>query len=417
MKKAIYPIFFALAALFAAAASHADTVTIDGVKYECRDGVCVPIVEKSPRGDSLFPDLSIKNTARENVRYLEGYVGEERFIAFLDGDATASFAGLFRADASILVLLLLAFLGGLAMNLTPCVLPMIPVNLIIIGKSARRGLVYGLGMALAYGALGLAAAFGSLAFGSIQSSPWFNLAVALVFLALSAALGGAFAIDFSKARKIRTPGENGPNVFYVFAAGVLCAVLAGACVAPVLVAALVLTADLFAKGVFAAVLIPFSFGAGMAAPWPFAAAGLKFLPRPGSWMKWINRFFACLTLALAAWYMNVAVKGFSPSDGPPAAKDGEIAMTPGTFSLEGLERPVLVDCWATWCKNCSAMDKVLAEKRVREKLEGFTVIRLQAEDFAELRALPLFGNIKGLPAFAVIGETKNAKTKEEEKKK
>lgn len=400
------------------ASADRSVTTINGVEYECEDGVCRP--RDGAPGDFLSGAISAGTDAppaEENVRYLEGYVGADRFIAFLEGDEADPFAGLFSADSSLLLLLLLAFLGGVAMNLTPCVLPMIPVNLIIIGKSAHRGLVYGLGMTLAYGALGLAAAFGSLAFGTIQSNPWFNLAIALVFLVLAAALAGAFNIDFSKSRKTRMPGEKAMPIAYVFFAGALAAVLAGACVAPVLVAVLVLTADLFAKGTAAAVILPFAVGAGMAAPWPLAGAGMKVLPRPGAWMKWVNRFFAVAVTAFAAWYMNLAIEGFSSAGAPRAAEKGEIAMTPETFSLEGLKRPVLVDCWATWCKNCTAMDKVLEEKHVRKKLEGFTVIRLQAEDFGELRSLPLFRNIKGLPAFAIIGDTEKATIKEEEEKK
>ena len=132
--------------------------------------------------------------------------------------------------ASLKLLLLILF-GGLALNLTPCVLPMIPVNLLVIGKSAVRGLLYGLGIAMAYGALGVAAAVGGLAFGTIQSSPWFNAAVAAVFVALALSLLGVFRIDFS-ARRFKAGA---------FLMGVLSAILAGACVAPILVSVLLLT--------------------------------------------------------------------------------------------------------------------------------------------------------------------------------
>lgn len=409
-------LFALTAALFAAAQPvHAETITINGVEYECEDGVCRP--RENTNGDLLshiLPAGTHTPIAEEETRYLEGYVSADKFIAFLDGDENSPLGSLFSADSSLLLLLLLAFLGGVAMNLTPCVLPMIPVNLIIIGKSAQRGFVYALGMTLAYGALGLAAAFGSLAFGTIQSNPWFNLAIAIIFLALAAALAGFFNIDFSKSRKARMPGEKAMPMIYVFFAGSLAAILAGACVAPVLVAVLVLTADLFVKGTASAVLLPFAVGAGMAAPWPLAGAGMKVLPRPGAWMKWVNRIFALTVTALAAWYMNLAIKGFSSESAAHSAENGAIAMTPETFSLDGLKRPVLIDCWATWCKNCTAMENTLNEKPVREKLKDFTVIRLQAEDFGELRSLPLFKNIKGLPAFAVVGDTQKEKTKEEE---
>ena len=91
------------------------------------------------------------------ARIAHGYMPPERFLAFLDGVEQSSLL-----PASFWILPFALLLAGLAMNLTPCVLPMVPVNLIVVGKSWRRGLLYGLGMALAYGALGVAAAVGGL---------------------------------------------------------------------------------------------------------------------------------------------------------------------------------------------------------------------------------------------------------------
>ncbi|MBR2837302.1 MAG: thioredoxin family protein, partial [Kiritimatiellae bacterium] len=81
-----------------------------------------------------------------------------------------------------------------------------------------------------------------------------------------------------------------------------------------------------------------------------------------------------------------------------------VAAVPATFAdaLASARRPVLVDCWASWCKNCAAMDRVLAEPEVRKACSGYSVIRLQAEDIGELRRLDGFGEVRGLPAFAVF---------------
>jgi len=90
----------------------------------------------------------------------------------------------------------LILLGGLALNLTPCVLPMIPINLPILGagrenRDRRRSIVlggaYGAGMALAYGGLGLVVVLTGSKFGALNSSPWFNFAIAVVFVVLGLA--------------------------------------------------------------------------------------------------------------------------------------------------------------------------------------------------------------------------------------
>ena len=379
---------------FVAFGVFAEVQVIDGKKYECRDGLCYLVEEGG---------LKSATPMAKDPRIAQGYMRAEEFVAFLKGKEVDSLAG-----RGLWVMLLLVLLGGLAMNLTPCVLPMMPINLMIIGRSAKRGLAYGLGIALAYGLLGVGAAVGGLAFGGIQGSPWFNAVVAVVFVGLALALFDVWFIDFSRFRSVKAIEQsNNPNnrtikqVFFPFLMGSLSAVLAGACVAPVLISVLLLTTDLVAKGNRLAILLPFVMGVGMALPWPFAGAGMKVLPKPGAWMKGVNRVFGVIVLGFAAWYGNLAWKGWSRTD-----KTSETSRTEtlATFekSLSESRRPVLVDCWATWCKNCAAMDKVMEEGRVKEALKSFTVIRLQAEDISELKKVKGFESIKGLPAFVIF---------------
>lgn len=356
----------------------------------CEDGVCRLV--DAPGADA---DATDADAARlEPARMAHGYMPAEEFIAFLNNESSASVAS--HLPSSFILLPLFLVLAGLALNLTPCVLPMIPVNLIIIGKSAKRGVAYGLGIALAYGALGAAAAGGGMAFGTIQASPWFNAAVAMIFAALALALFGAFAIDFSKWRP--RPGS-------AFFMGIVSALLAGACVAPVVASVLLLSAGLFAKGHRAALALPLFVGIGMALPWPFLGAGMKLLPKPGAWMKWVNRIFAIVVAGFAVWYASLAWRGFAGTATTTSqSKSDVVETTPETFAaaLGAAKRPVLVDCWASWCKNCAAMDRIMAEEPVRGELERFSVIRLRAEDIGALRKLPAFSKVQGLPAFVVF---------------
>jgi len=373
----------------------AETNAVNGMTIVCENGVCRVLSPSNPR----TPKPSNPQTLNpSNVRLAQGYMDAEAFLAFLENRPADDFF----AGKGLWLIVLLALLGGLAMNLTPCVLPMVPINLMIIGKSAARGAWYGLGIMMAYGILGVMASVGGMAFGSIQSSPWFNLSVALVFVALALSMFGVFFIDFSKPRAKFRGGA--------FLMGMLAAVLAGACVAPILIAVLLLTAKQFAEGNVFALGLPFVLGLGMALPWPFAGAGMAVLPKPGGWMKWVNCGFGVIVLGFAAWYGALAYRGFAKPDGRMVeCSDDRIEATPATLGARlaalGAEsaRPVLVDCWATWCKNCAAMEKnTLADPRVRKALGKFTVVRLQAEDMAELKRLPGFGGVMGLPAFLVF---------------
>ena len=327
------------------------------------------------------------------------------FTAFLSGTPTAADM---LGNASVAMVFLLVLLGGLLMNLTPCVLPLVPVSLALVGRGAPRGTAYGLGMTLAYGALGLAAAFGGLAFGAIQSSPWFNIVVAVVFLLLGLATSEVFFIDFSRFRprpKVGAPAAAKRGLLGPFLLGAGTAVLAGACVAPILLATLVLTAKWFAAGRVWAVALPFVLGAGMGLPWPFITAGMSVLPKPGAWMRWVNRVFAVVLFGFAVWYGWLAWSGFTARAEAAPAQDAAAETDP--------TRPTLVIVGAPWCKNCTAMEKTtLKEPSVVEALAKFNVKHVEINTFADLANYPeLAGlDIKGVPAYVVIEREKEAET-------
>ena len=130
-------------------------------------------------------------------------------------------AGLFEGRGP-LAILLLVFLGGLALNLTPCVLPMIPINLAIIGAGAQAGSrgrgfllggVYGAAMALVYGVLGLVVILTAGTFGTINASPWFNLGIAVLFVVLALAMFDVITIDFSRFSSGIRVGDSSRGTF------------------------------------------------------------------------------------------------------------------------------------------------------------------------------------------------------------
>ena len=258
-----------------------------------------------------------------------GYLGSEDFLTFIHNAETGvKERGLFEGRGP-LAILLIVFLGGLALNLTPCVLPMIPINLAIIGAGAQAGsrsrgfllgAAYGGAMALVYGVLGLVVILTAGTFGTINSSPWFNLGIAVLFVVLALAMFDVVTIDFSGLSSRFSPGSAGRGTFLLaFGMGAVAALLAGACVAPVVIQVVLFASNLYANGTAIALGLPFFLGAGMALPWPIAGAGLAALPKPGAWMVRVKQVFGVLILATAVYYGYEAYGLFANRWVDPAA--------------------------------------------------------------------------------------------------
>ena len=233
----------------------------------------------------------------------------------------------------------------------------------------------------------------------MQAAWWFNAAIAIVFILLALALLDVFMIDFTR---FSNGGNSKQGTLAAFIAGAVSAVLAGACVAPILIAVLLLTTDYVAQGAYWALCLPFVLGLGMAAPWPIAGAGLSFLPRPGAWMMWVKKIFAVIVLLFAVHYGWTAIKTFLPHEGLDGANLPEIEAAIAEARADG--KPVMLDFWGPACKACDEMEaSTLQDPEVTKELERFEVIKVRMDlSNRAIRATQERFNIQGLPTFLVI---------------
>jgi thioredoxin:protein disulfide reductase len=213
------------------------------------------------------------------------------------------------------------FVAGLALSLTPCVLPMVPIlSSIIAGQggtvSASRGfflsLSYVLGMATTYTAAGALAA---LAGGQIQAmfqKPWIITLFAGLFFVLSLSMFGLFELQMPTAIQTRlsrlADKQKGGNFLGVAIMGALTALIVTTCVAPPLVGALAVigqTGDV-ARGSSAL----FAMSLGMGAPLLLVGASAgQVLPRVGPWMNTVKAGFGVLMVGVSIWMMQRVLPG------------------------------------------------------------------------------------------------------------
>ena len=273
-------------------------------------------------------------------------------------------------------------------------------------------------MATAYGALGLFVVLTGSKFGALNSSPWFNLVIAVVFGVLALGMFDKLAIDFSRFRGSvgggRGTAGRGPY-FLALTMGAVAALLAGACVAPVVISVLLLAANLYSQGHWLGLILPFCLGLGMAIPWPAAGAGLSFLPKPGVWMTRVKHGFGIFIALFALYYGHLSYSLFQPFSVAARQREPGIQSANAGSETEELNaafrqaradgKPVVIDFWASWCKNCSAMEQTtFRNENVRSRLGTFHAVKYQAERPNQAPAkevLDHFGAI-GLPTYVVL---------------
>jgi thiol:disulfide interchange protein/DsbC/DsbD-like thiol-disulfide interchange protein len=220
---------------------------------------------------------------------------------------------------SLWLALFYGFLGGLILNLMPCVLPVISLKIFGFIKQARdsRAAILSHGLAFAAGIfawfLGLAAVIIAFKSGGSEvtwafqfQNPWFNIAIGSIVFVFALNLAGVF--EFILPGKASTAMENaglGSGLSGSFFQGVFATLLATPCTAPFLGSALGFA---FSQSAVVILAMFASVAIGMALPYLLLSAQpgwMKFLPRPGAWMERLKQFMAFPLLATLVWILSI----------------------------------------------------------------------------------------------------------------
>jgi len=352
----------------------------------------------------LPKDLKSGTEKPKDSRIHYGSIGERIANALKIGGTTAA--------------LILVFVGGILMNLSPCVFPMIPIVVGYFGqqsegKFTRRvalGAVFLLGLVLMYSTIGLVAALTRTMFGSILQNPWVLLTVTVVLFVLALSMFGVFefAVPQSATRAFQRGVElvGAPKFLLkligAFLMGLLIGVVAAPCVGPVVVA-LLGAAPLLDKLTLFLLFVSLALGLGL--PYLLLAIfiGSIHRMRSGVWNLWVNRFFGIVLLAAAIYFGYQTAFAF----GLLKVKHPWQPYTPQALQAAILQgKPVIIDFWATWCLACRELEhKTFSDPRVKEQLKDFVTLQVDmttGKDPIAKEAYRRF-KVRGLPTVIFIG--------------
>ncbi len=418
-----------------------------------------PAPTEAQRDIAQTPLVSLENKSSQKET-LEMAIDSESEPELSESDNIA----VLLADKPLLISLAIFFGFGLALSLTPCVYPMIPIlSGILVGqganltarKSFMLALVYVLGMALTYAVVGVVAGIFGHNLQAIFQNPWILGSFAGVFVLLAFSMFGFYDIQLPSSLQTRltkmSDNQERGTLQGAGLMGIFSAIIAGPCVAPPLAGALIFIGQSGNGYLGGAALFVMGLGMGVPLLLLGASAG-QLLPRAGVWMNVVKHVFGVMMLGVAIWLLERIIPGsaslalwgllligsavymgafdalsdvstgwqrlwkalglamvlfgslliigatsgstdfYQPlkiltSSRAIEHKDegltfqkikGTTGLNAALKSAADQNKPVMLDFYADWCKECIRMEKnTFTDKRVQQHLGG--VILLQAD--------------------------------------
>ena len=355
----------------------------------------------------------------------------------------AEFGAAASGEITLGLAILFAFLGGIILNVMPCVLPILAMKALSLASHGTEGrkesFAYTAGAVLSFAALGLAIILlrqggQSVGWGFQLQSPLAVAGFALLVFAVALNLSGLFEVGSITAGEGLASRSGMPGAFFT---GVLAVAVAAPCTAPFMAAALgfaLTQSALSALAVFVALGLGFALPFLLLGIWPRL---LAFVPKPGAWMLTFKQFLAfpmyaaaawlvwvlaqqagprgvalilaaMIALALAAWLWSVTrnlsargrgigalaallilacglygvslLRDASAAPAQQSSKLGEPYSAAKLASLRAGNRPVFVDATAAWCITCLVNEEaVLSRSNVKSAFAAKNVAYLVAD--------------------------------------
>ncbi|MBC8174682.1 MAG: thioredoxin family protein [Candidatus Marinimicrobia bacterium] len=368
----------------------------------------------------------------------------------------------------LFITFLLVFIGGLALNLTPCVYPLIPITISYFGsqstgkisKSLLLALFYVFGMALTYSILGTIAATTGSMFGRALQNPVILILIALVLVGLSLSMFGLYEIRVPQSLT-KLGGKSRSGIFGSLFMGLTVGIIAAPCIGPFVLSLLIFVGE---KGnPFLGFWLFFTLALGLGLP--FLILGtfsgmVSSLPQSGTWMVWVRKLFGIILIGMALYFIQtllseqvyrillvllligggVYLGKLEKSSGGKVfstvrwsiggiifllgiwftfPKEQSVGIEWHSFEYSLLEqakterKPVFIDFYADWCIPCKELDhKTFSDKMVVDESRRFVSLKMnttQRSDF--VKGVENQFHIRGIPT--VLFFNKNGEEIEE----
>ena len=367
--------------------------------------------------------------------------------------------------SGLLLGLIIVFLGGLALNLTPCVYPLIPITIGYFGgqsegstkKLVLMSTLYVLGMSVMYSVIGVVTALSGAVFGSLLQNTVVLLVIGAVLVTLSLSMFGVYEFKLPDSLVAKAGGAK-TGVWGSFFMGLTMGVVAAPCIGPFVLGLVTYVAA--KANAFLGFIMFFVLSLGLGLPYfllGIFSGKIKKLPRAGEWMEGIKHIFGFLLLGMAAYFVTPVMpkeigKFFLPVFIVISAiyllaidKMGNkvrwfrifksvfsiVLILVSTYMLmpsnkksiewkyfsevsfneaKAAAKPVIIDFYADWCIPCKELDAAtFSDEKVIAESKRFAAFKADMTKSVspEVEALKNKFNIKGVPTVLIIDSKGN----------